>query len=189
MGALHVELYYVHPSSHRRQIFFAATIIYFLSLAIVKVSIICFYRRIFGMNWAMWASVFVSVAYFISCTVALILMADPPSYFWRPFSEQNIGRNRYGMLPFYIGSTLADLLSDLMILVVPIPLVWNLQMATFQKISVSILFLLGGLYGFPVYPECSRREFAKLTCPFQTVHVWRAACEYKSYWTSKPRPI
>lgn len=49
-------------------------------------------------------------------------------------------------LKFVIGTHSANLILDLIILVLPIAAVWRLHMATMSKIRVAGIFLLGGLY-------------------------------------------
>ncbi|EER38060.1 conserved hypothetical protein [Histoplasma capsulatum var. duboisii H88] len=44
---------------------------------------------------------------------------------------------------FYLGNAAANVATDVLILLVPIPLVWKLQMPTSKKFLVSSLFLLG----------------------------------------------
>lgn len=48
--------------------------------------------------------------------------------------------------PFYIGNVAANVATDVVILIVPIPLVWRLHMRTSVKIMVTYIFILGGFY-------------------------------------------
>ncbi|RHZ57293.1 putative integral membrane protein Pth11-like [Aspergillus thermomutatus] len=126
------------------QLLFAYVLIYVVAIPLIKLSIILFYRRIFGMNWVMWVCVFLTVGYWFSCTIAFLVCCRPLSYYWTQFRDPSGGRCIFNLYPFYIGNAAANVATDGIILMVPIPLVWKLQMRTAQKILVSGIFLLGG---------------------------------------------
>ena len=42
-----------------------------------------------------------------------------------------------------LGFVISDVLTDAMILMIPIPIIWNLQMSTVNKVGLSGVFLLG----------------------------------------------
>ena len=46
---------------------------------------------------------------------------------------------------YFVGSVLAHLLMDLVILALPVPYIKKLQISLYQKICVFAMFLLGGL--------------------------------------------
>ncbi|KAE8393535.1 hypothetical protein BDV23DRAFT_180596 [Aspergillus alliaceus] len=125
------------------RILFAYVLIYVVAIPIIKISIILFYRRIFGMNWAMWICVFLTLGYFVSCYIAFLVCCQPLSYYWTQYRDPNGGKCIFNLYPFYIGNAAANVATDAVILIVPIPLVWKLQMRTTQKILVSSIFLLG----------------------------------------------
>ncbi|GFF30782.1 conserved hypothetical protein [Aspergillus udagawae] len=113
-------------------------------ITVMQLSIILFYRRIFGMNWVMWVCAFLTVGYWFSCTIAFLVCCRPLSYYWTQYRDPNGGKCIFNLYPFYIGNAAAKVAMDGIMLMVPIPLVWKLQMRTAQKILVSGIFLLGG---------------------------------------------
>ncbi|KAJ5374129.1 hypothetical protein N7517_006135 [Penicillium concentricum] len=123
---------------------FVYVLLYIVTVPLIKLSIILFYRRIFGMTYTMWFCVFLTAGYFISCLVAFLVCCRPVSYYWTQYAEPNGGRCIYDLYPFYIGNAAANVVTDGIILLVPIPLVWKLQMRKTQKFMVSGIFLLGG---------------------------------------------
>ncbi|EAW07002.1 putative integral membrane protein Pth11-like [Aspergillus clavatus NRRL 1] len=127
-------------------ILFAYVLIYVVAIPLIKISIVLFYRRIFGMEWAMWMCIFLTVGYWISCSIAFLVCCRPTSYYWTQYRDPSGGRCIFDLYPFYLGNAAANVVTDGIILMVPIPLVWRLQMRTTQKILVSSIFLLGGLY-------------------------------------------
>lgn len=111
----------------------------------IKVSIILFYRRVFGMNWQMWVCLFLSVGWGIGCIIAFLVACQPLSYFWTQYTDPQSGKCVYNLYGFYIGNAAVNVFTDFLILLVPIPIVWRLQMRNAQKILVCGIFFLGGL--------------------------------------------
>ncbi|OJD18496.1 hypothetical protein AJ78_01485 [Emergomyces pasteurianus Ep9510] len=116
---------------------------YILNVPLIKFSILVFYRRIFGMNWTMWVCFFLSGGYYIACTVTLLVACQPIEYYWTQVQDRDSGRCLFHPHVFYLGNAAANVLTDVLILLVPIPLIWKLQMPTGKKLLVSSLFLLG----------------------------------------------
>jgi hypothetical protein len=98
------------------------------------------------MNWAMWVCVFQTLGYFVSCYIAFLVCCRPISYYWTQYRDPSGGRCIFNLYPFYIGNAAANVITDKIILVVPIPLAWKLHMRTPQKVFVPSIFLLGFLY-------------------------------------------
>ena len=95
-----------------------------------------------------------------SKTLAAIFQCVPPHKFWSPSTPGHCGSS-YVM--FLIISILA-FITDFIILVMPLPYIWKLQMKLRQKLLLSIVFTLGALYDTaipsaaeanPYLPDCS----------------------------------
>lgn len=54
-----------------------------------------------------------------------------------------------GQVKFFQAMGSIALVEDVIILCLPIPIVWRLQMIFRQKIAVTLVFSLGALYGVP----------------------------------------
>ena len=46
---------------------------------------------------------------------------------------------------FFLGTAIPEVVTDFVILAMPLPYVWNLQMKLKQKLLLSVIFILGGL--------------------------------------------
>ncbi|KAJ5827699.1 hypothetical protein N7447_004462 [Penicillium robsamsonii] len=125
-------------------ILFAYLIVYLVELLLIKFSILMFYRRIFGMNWMIWATLLICYGWCIGSMIAALCACDPISYFWTEITDPTSGSYRYNFYYYYIGNAAANVMTDILILLVPMPIVWNLQMRTMQKIGVCAVLLLGG---------------------------------------------
>ncbi|CAL5867485.1 uncharacterized protein PFLUO_LOCUS1704 [Penicillium psychrofluorescens] len=126
------------------RILFIYVILYIANVPLIKLSIILFYRRIFGMTKLMWFCIFLTVGYFVSCMIAFLVCCRPVSYYWTQYVDPSGGKCVYNLYPFYIGNAAANVTTDVIILLVPIPMVWKLQMKSTQKLLISGIFMLGG---------------------------------------------
>ncbi|KAJ5490512.1 hypothetical protein LT330_008552 [Penicillium expansum] len=141
---LHVWWITVENMVIMKKILFAYLIVYLFELLLIKVSILMFYRRIFGMNWMIWATLLISHGWCIASMIAAICSCEPISYFWNEIIDPTAGSYRYNFYYYYVGNAAANVVTDVLILLVPIPVIWNLQMRTTQKIGVCGVLLLGG---------------------------------------------
>lgn len=118
------------------------------SMIFIKLSILLFYRRLFPREntTARWrtchlalciASVGVGV---IQC-FGIAFQCTPVAFFW----DRTIpGGHCINMMAFFRFANIANLLTDILILAMPIPIVWSLRLDRQKKIGVCGLFLLGG---------------------------------------------
>ncbi|KAI2822937.1 hypothetical protein CBS12448_11057 [Aspergillus niger] len=141
----HVWAIPLHDVIKVMQILFAYVLIYVVTVPLIKLSVILFYRRIFGMNKAMWFCVALTIGYWVSCTIAFLVCCRPVSYYWTQYADPAGGRCVYNLYPFYIGNAAANVTTDVIILLVPMPVIWRLHMRTTQKVLVCSIFLLGSL--------------------------------------------
>ncbi|PYH49420.1 putative integral membrane protein Pth11-like [Aspergillus saccharolyticus JOP 1030-1] len=126
------------------KIMFANVLLYVTTVTLIKLSIILSYRRIFGMRWTMWACVGISLSYWAGCTIAFLAACQPVSYYWTKYLDPEGGTERYDLSAFYIGHAVSNMVGDIIILLVPVPLVWSLQLRVSQKVQILSIFLLGG---------------------------------------------
>lgn len=47
-----------------------------------------------------------------------------------------------------LGTAFSNLILDLLFIILPLPMIWNLQLDSRAKISLTIIFLLGGTLSF-----------------------------------------
>lgn len=122
-----------------------AEILYVYNLVWTKISLLMFYYRIFRFkyfkNWAYAIGAFI-VAWVICITFLFVFICVPVQKLWYP---QLPGRciNQVGT---WIANAASTMLSDVAILVLPIPQVWKLQLGKSEKIALSVAFSLGTLY-------------------------------------------
>lgn len=121
---------------------------YATCITLVKISILLFYRGIFNLRlpwfkYCWYTNISLVAAYFIAICFRISFQCKPISLLWSLESTCSI---KYVEIMVF-GSLNAAI--DLSILLLPIPMVWQLKMARRQKSTVTGIFGLGLLYIFP----------------------------------------
>ena len=81
-----------------------------------------------------------------------VFQCIPVSGYWnKDIPSKCIDDNR-----FFIGSSIANILTDLALLLLPTRYIWRLHRTTSQKLALAITFMLGGLYATTL-PSTERR--------------------------------
>ena len=111
-----------------------------------KLSILCFYHRIFPsvkFNRVVICVSALVIAWCLALVLCVIFTCKPVQYLWDKSipggSCININYQAYGI-------TAASFLTDLVILLLPLRPLFGLQMQLSRKMSIAGIFLLGGLY-------------------------------------------
>lgn len=121
-------------------------ITYTLTIAMVKISILLLYRRLFTTLKFRRATLIVGIAcvsWLIAALLCLAFQCHTDTERYRTdslFSDQCIDLKAY-----WLGITGSNMALDLVILCMPLYMVWNLKLAARQKIALSGIFALGAL--------------------------------------------
>ncbi|KAF2473677.1 uncharacterized protein BDR25DRAFT_386509 [Lindgomyces ingoldianus] len=129
------------------KVFFANAMIFWIVLWTVKFSLLALSRRLMmGLNsvyMRLWWGVFgFCVATLIGCIASSFTSCHSMHAWFTPgecISERDV-RAQFASLYYAFA---VDVISDLMIMFLPIRLIWNLQMPRAQKLSVVALFCTG----------------------------------------------
>jgi len=120
--------------------------IYATAVTFTKASIVMFYGRIFNLRWMLWIALFLVIGYWITIIVAILVACRPLAYFWLAYTDPLTAEGTCMDVPtFFFANGIAAMLIDVLILCIPIPNIYKLQMPLSQKIAVAGIFLLGGL--------------------------------------------
>lgn len=127
------------------KIIFAYVVLYATTVPMVKLSVLLLYRRVFRLTWTLYFCAFLSIGYAISVSTTISLACVPTSFFWTQWVYPlGGGHCRINLYLFYLWNGVANLFTDVIILCLPMPIVWSLQMPRGQKWAISGIFLLGG---------------------------------------------
>lgn len=115
------------------------------TLPTIKLSILLFYKRLFPTRRMKRACNCVGgllLLWYIAFQTTAIAQCVPISFYWNKDIEHG---QCIKFVPFYIALAATNVFTDVVILALPMPLVWKLQVKTPRKIGLTITFLLGTL--------------------------------------------
>ncbi|KAJ5291074.1 hypothetical protein N7478_000325 [Penicillium angulare] len=118
--------------------------VYTPCVAFIKLSVLALYKRLFAVRYMVLAcNIMASVVilWTVSILVANTLSCIPIKKSW----DMSIDGSCIDMASFYYGMQIPNIVSDLIILVMPIKVVVGLPIAKTQKLLLSCVFLVGGL--------------------------------------------
>ncbi|KEY74717.1 hypothetical protein S7711_05466 [Stachybotrys chartarum IBT 7711] len=142
-GGKHLWIVTTDQFTRLYQTTYAFVIVYISCISATKVSIMLFYRRMFGTN-LVWHVVFaLAVLHWAEVTVTWLAGCRPVSYYWRQYTDPDAVGECIDAPVFYLANGCIGLVVDVAILLVPIPTVYKLKMALSQKIMVCGILLLG----------------------------------------------
>jgi hypothetical protein len=121
---------------------------FFFTLLCIKASILTFFHRTFGPNRifriAVWCVAALVVGLWLASTLAAIFQCTPISFFW----NKNQPGTCFNANAFVLVTSIINVVTDFIIVVMPMPIIWKLDMPRARKIGVCGIFLLGGVVVF-----------------------------------------
>ena len=118
-------------------------IAYNMTMLAIKFSIIYFYRRIFPQRWfkhALIATGAIVAGTAISQIPISIVPCTPINSQWDP----NVKGKCINLGAAILGLAISNIVTDFMLLTLPMPLLWRLNVSASQRRLLISLFLLGG---------------------------------------------
>jgi hypothetical protein len=119
--------------------------LYVIDLALSKISILVFYLRIFPHEWFRYTA-FGTIAMITTSTIIIFLMTvfscHPIAYFW----DRDLGGKCLDVNALAYANSGMSIVQDLIIVALPIPVLFGLNMSTKKKIGVGLMFAVGSLY-------------------------------------------
>ena len=122
-----------------------------ISITAAKLSVLFFYRRIFPSNRFRTISIIIGIvtlAWFVLFIFLQFFTCVPLAYYW----DKSIpgGHCIDDHIIAYYGTSPGDIATNIAILILPIPYLWNLQMHWQRRLAVIAIFFLGSLYDFTI---------------------------------------
>lgn len=122
----------------------AYEIIYFASLAFTKLSVLALYTRLFPVPKFVLIAKVVAVivtAWLIATILVAIFSCKPIEAFWThaPGSKCIVSEH------FYVTNAVPNIITDAIILTLPIHAVWKLHTSKGERVALTIIFMLGSL--------------------------------------------
>ncbi|KAI9788794.1 MAG: hypothetical protein M1816_006575 [Peltula sp. TS41687] len=122
---------------------FVEEIIYVFAVSMSKLAILCLYLRIFTTRPYRRACYGIAVVIILSFLAGIILslsMCRPIAYRW---DKAIPGGSCGDIMTAYRWISFPNLITDVAMLILPLPVIWGLQMGRNQKIGLTLTFLTG----------------------------------------------
>lgn len=122
---------------------FAFELVYFISICLPKLSILCLYLRLFQWKGAMRATACTLFVLTAATSMALVLAAcfqcAPVAFFW----DRTIpGGHCFDIQMFFHAQAIPGSVLDVGILVLPISTIWGLRMPFLKRLALFFVFSL-----------------------------------------------
>lgn len=143
----------------------AYELIYSVSISTVKISVLLFYLRVF-VNGGLRIATKASLAFVVLWSVANILQVF---LICRPFAKTyTIGMEGEcgDQIASYISIGVFNIVTDVIIILLPLPTVWSLKMSTPTKLGLTGVFVVGLLYVPPPFPRESYPQNHRQPVPY-----------------------
>lgn len=124
---------------------YAARIQTEVTLAVVKISILLLYRRIFTTRTFLRVNLAVGCLVLSSATaiaLAAVFRCNPIADAWAHQARSGCFDTR----TFYVTTKAIDFFTDVLVLLLPMPMVWQLHLPLKKRVFLCILFAIGSLY-------------------------------------------
>ncbi|OJJ66985.1 hypothetical protein ASPBRDRAFT_187807 [Aspergillus brasiliensis CBS 101740] len=147
-GGYGVHLMYLPPSVLDIYVktLLAAAIIYVPALAAAKFALLMLYYRLLHMirlwRYVIFIVTFVIASYTIALTLGLIFPCQPIAKNWDLTITTGHCVNRVG---FYLATAITNTVSDIVLIIIPIPVIAKLKVPLIQKLGIGCMFGVGCL--------------------------------------------
>lgn len=126
------------------KIIFAAAFLYDACISLPKFSALLFYHRIFQktnkwFHWALWVVGSLNAAWLLSAWLSDLLQCTPIEKAWK----SSIDGHCIPQWNWFLGTALTSMIIDVIILLMPLPMLWRLHMSKLRKLMITGVFICG----------------------------------------------
>jgi hypothetical protein len=150
---------------------------YDIALVSVKLGILAFYYRIFVVplfRKIVLATAAFVLAWGIGITVTLALVCRPIAAFW----DDTVKGTCLNLATFTYFTNISNLITDIWIFLMPVPVIWHLQLQTKKKLMLCFIFCMGLGYVQAHFLSVPTRQ---LLTPAQHMHRFRPSNSRRSW--------
>ena len=127
---------------------YASEIYYPIAMTTIKTSILLFYLRLFGARkWfrrVLYGTQALVIGWCIATSAAAIFRCNPIRYGLLPLTEE-VAAHCDNVTAYLLATSVVNVFFEFWILLMPLSVVWTLQLPNKQKMAVSCIFMLGAL--------------------------------------------
>lgn len=122
------------------------SLVYNAGLSLIKLSVVFFYLRVFKnvrvYKYAIWFGGFLAITWFLVTSFSSAFGCTPVRAAWHP----EITHTCIAIEKDLLATAISDVIIDLYILLLPMPILWHLRLSTRRKMSLTGIFLCGYWY-------------------------------------------
>ncbi|KAL8869306.1 MAG: hypothetical protein Q9174_004369, partial [Haloplaca sp. 1 TL-2023] len=125
------------------KLFFASPLIFYVAAVALKCSVLLFYHRIFPIRkFTVWNIAIggVVAVWFIESILVQFFLCRPLAFNWDKTIQDGTCLDT---IKTSYATSVPDIVTNVAILILPIPWLWNLQMQKRRKVAIICIFLLG----------------------------------------------
>ena len=140
------------PRVNSVQVFTTEEPIYAITVMLIKVSILLFLLRLFpvaSFRPLAYIIMFVVVGNYVPTAIISIVSCNPPSKTWDVSVTEGSCIDKAA---FYVASGAINVVTDILIFVLPLPTIWTLQVPPRQRFGLVLVFMTGILYDSNIFP-------------------------------------
>ena len=144
----------------------------FTSLALIKVSFLLFYRVVFVYDkWRFFdprnliINSMIGIVILWDLGFSLTLLSACRADFrahWSTTTTKELTAKCINTFLMMWALSISDFITDLIILLIPLPMIWKLRLPMSRKIGVSIVFFFGSLYVGPIRLVVARHSYQSI---------------------------
>lgn len=127
------------------KIFQISNVLYLMCIMLAKVSILLFYNRLFGINKRFRLISYGVMAFVVSYCVAsaftIVFQCTPPKATWNLLLR--VTSHCLSIIKIDIAIGAFNIASDIFILFLPIPMLWQLRMPVSQRLGLIVVMTTG----------------------------------------------
>ncbi|KAF2150163.1 hypothetical protein K461DRAFT_323616 [Myriangium duriaei CBS 260.36] len=162
-----------HELTNFGKLVLVVPILYLAAVCLPRVAILVFYLRIFTLGrqrTATWAIMIVIIATAVGGIIAGLVQCIPLNYVW----NKSVEGHCFDTTAYYRYASLPNTITDVFMILLPIPAVWSLHTSRSTKIGLTITFLTGSV-GFIAALVRTVRLFETDATYHGTIdHTWSA---------------
>lgn len=134
------------------QAIISVSVLYACAITSVKLSILLLFQRLFPFRKfivKLRITGAVCLTWWIVVIAIQIFSCKPLYGFW----DRSVRSTCANRKPFYVGFAVPNIITDIIILALPVRMIWRLQTSPGQKAGLFLTFLTGTLYVLPCPPS------------------------------------
>ena len=123
----------------------ALILVHLVSVALPKISVLCLYLRIFTKRCPRalcYVIIGVIIANWIVFSLTAIFQCSPIAYQW----DRSIPYGKcIDVVAFSKASSVPNIVTDFLMLILPLPTLWRLQASVLRKVGLTLVFMTGSV--------------------------------------------